>query len=277
MQFGISTYLFHAERLARTHLDAISAHGFDVVELFALRSHVDYGDRAALDALGNWLRASGLSLHSVHAPVAEGFANGQWGRALSIGATDPAARERAVAETQVALDVASQLPYRYLVLHLDGSGPDADPGPASVDAVRRSLETLCPYAATRGVTLALEVLGTPLSNPASLVKMIDQLELEDVGVCLDFGHAHAADGVIDAVETVSGSLWTTHVHDTARTGQCHLVPFDGVIEWEGALLSFQKVGYEGPWVLELDAGADPFDVLRRAAGARRRLEAVLAS
>lgn len=277
MQFGISTYLFYPQRLARAHLDAIRCHGFEAVELFALRSHLDYRDRTTLDDLGEGLRASGLSLHSVHAPVADGFANGRWGKALAVGAADPVERERAVAETRAALDVASVLPYRYLVLHLDGSGPGADPVPASFDAVRRSLEELCPHAATRGVRLAFEILGTPLSSPAALVRAIEQLDLEDAGVCLDFGHAHAAEGVIDAVETVSGSLWTTHVHDTGPTGQRHLVPFEGVIEWEGALLSLQKVGYEGPWILELDGASDPSDVLRRAAGARRRLEAVLAS
>lgn len=277
MQFGISTFLFRRERLAPAHLEAIRSHGFDLVELFALRSHLDYRDRAALDELDACLRTSNLSLHSVHAPVAEGFVDGRWGAALSIGATDPAARERAVAETRAALDVAAVVPYRCLVLHLDGSGPGAGPVAASIDAVRRSLDTLRPHAASRGVRLALEVLQTPLSSPAALVRAIDEFELEDVGVCVDFGHAHAGEGLIDAVETVSGSVWATHLHDTSVTGERHLVPFDGVIEWEGALLALQKVGYEGPWILELDGGPDPSEALRRAARARRRLEALLAS
>ena len=44
MRFGISTHLFHSERLERDHLVEIAAHGFDSLELFATRSHFDYRD-----------------------------------------------------------------------------------------------------------------------------------------------------------------------------------------------------------------------------------------
>ena len=33
--FGVSTHLFHGQRLAREHLLEIAAHGFDTVEVFA--------------------------------------------------------------------------------------------------------------------------------------------------------------------------------------------------------------------------------------------------
>jgi sugar phosphate isomerase/epimerase len=186
-------------------------------------------------------------------------------------------RGKAVGETRAVLDAAQVVPYRYLVVHLDGPGPDTGAVASSFDAVRRSLDELYPLAVSRGVALAFEVLGTPISSPDALVRTIDQLELDAAGVCLDVGHAHAAGGVIDAVETVSGSLWTTHIHDSSATGGRHLVPFAGVIDWSGALLSLQKVGYEGPYIMELEGGSDPLEVLRRAASARRRLEAILAS
>ena len=54
-RYGVSTHLFHEHRLSRDHLVHIAAHGFDTVELFATRSHVDYHDAAVLDQLAEWL------------------------------------------------------------------------------------------------------------------------------------------------------------------------------------------------------------------------------
>ena len=43
-RFGISTHLFHEQPLERAHLADIAAAGFDLIELFATRSHIDYRD-----------------------------------------------------------------------------------------------------------------------------------------------------------------------------------------------------------------------------------------
>ena len=44
MRFGLSTHLFHGERLSRQHFEAMRASGFDLVEVFATRTHIDYHD-----------------------------------------------------------------------------------------------------------------------------------------------------------------------------------------------------------------------------------------
>ena len=41
MQFGVSTHLYHDQRLGRDHLVEIAAHGFEAVEIFANRPHFD--------------------------------------------------------------------------------------------------------------------------------------------------------------------------------------------------------------------------------------------
>ena len=71
MRFGISTHLFHEQRLSRDHLAQIAAHGFEAVEVFATRSHFDYHDPAAIAQLGEWLKETGLALHGIHAPIIE--------------------------------------------------------------------------------------------------------------------------------------------------------------------------------------------------------------
>ena len=276
-RFGVSTHLFHESRLTREHLVHVAAHGFHAVELFATRSHFDYHDPDAVDRLGEWLADAGLTLHSIHAPIAEALRDGQWIGPLSNGAGDETRRAAAVAETRAALEVARRLPYRFLVLHL--GVPVGAPAAASGnqrDAVRRSLDETIAHASDVGVGIALEVIPNPLSSPDALVGLIEEeLEARDVGICLDYGHAHLLGDAGDAIETISGHLWTTHVHDNHGREDAHLVPFAGTIDWDGAMMATQKIGYEGVLMLEVAGAGDPLAVLTRSAAARERLEKTL--
>ena len=84
MRFGISTHLFHDQRLSRDHLSQIAARGFEAVEVFATRTHFDYHDPAAIAQLGQWLNETGLALHGIHAPIVESMGGAdKWGAAIS--------------------------------------------------------------------------------------------------------------------------------------------------------------------------------------------------
>jgi sugar phosphate isomerase/epimerase len=279
-RFGISTHLFHDARLTRDHLVHVAAHGFDAIELFATASHFDYRSEAAAAELGEWLADTRLELHSVHAPIVEAMRQGKWVGSYSNASGSEARRKAAIAETHAALQLANQVPYRYLVVHLGmpaGSGdstatvPPADNQP---DAARRSLEEIVELAAAVNVKVAVEVIPNALSSAASLVRLIeDDLDGVDAGICLDYGHAHMMEDLGEAIETLSGHLWTTHVHDNNGRRDDHLVPFAGSINWDLALMETQKIGYDGVMMLEVGSGGgDPVDVLKRCAKARERLE-----
>ena len=92
-RFGLSTHLFHNERLERRHLDAIAAAGFAGVEIFATRTHVDYHDRRRILELSSWLRDTALSAVSMHAPICDSFTGGVWGRAYSNASQRAAIRQ----------------------------------------------------------------------------------------------------------------------------------------------------------------------------------------
>jgi sugar phosphate isomerase/epimerase len=214
----------------------------------------------------------------MHAPIVEGYTGGTWGAAISNATSDAARRAYALQETEAVLRLAGRVPYRFLVVHL-GQPEDQHPPPTDNqrDAVRRSLETLDAVAGEFGVTLALEVIPNPLSQAQRLVDLIEGLELEHAGICLDFGHAHIGDDVVDAIETASGHLVTTHVHDNRGKTDDHLVPFEGRIDWDQALFAMRKIGYEGAWMFELGHTGDPADVLRRAERACARFRDILIS
>ena len=277
--FGVSTHLYHDQRLNREHLLEVAAHGFEAVELFATRTHFDYHNPAAAADLQQWLAEAGLELHGIHAPVSESFLNGRWGPLLTLASADADARAHAVGEAQRALQVARRIPTNVLVVHLgvprfQVSQPG---GSDNRDAARRSLEELQRLASPLGVRIAAEVIPNELSRAASLVHFIEEdLEAPDVGICLDFGHAHLEGELLDSIETVSGHLMTTHVHDNRGKSDEHLVPFEGTIDWPSAMTAVQKVGYDQTLLFEVAAHGPPRATLQKAQQARRRIEDLLA-
>ena len=281
-QFGVSTHLYHNLRLSRDHLVEIAAHGFETIEVFATRTHFDYHNPAAIADLQQWLAESGLELHGIHAPIGESYIAGRWGPPLSIASVDADARAHAMAEAERALHIARRIPVKVLVVHL---GLPRTPQPAAAengrDAGRRSIEALQRLAAPLGVRVAVEVIPNELSRVGSLVHFIeedldlDELGAPEVGICLDFGHAHMDGDLLDAIETVSGHLITTHVHDNRGKTDDHLVPFDGTIEWPSALTAIQKIGYDGALLFEIAALGSTRETLKNAQKARERIERLL--
>ena len=57
---------------------------------------------------------------------------------------------------------------------------------------------------------------------------------QDIGVCLDVGHAHLGDGVASALSEVEDRyVRSSHLHDNKGDKDAHLWPGDGTIHWDG--------------------------------------------
>jgi len=216
----------------------------------------------------------------------KGYEGGRSMGPLSLASSDADARAQAVAETELALHIARRIPVNVLTVHLGLPRQEAFRQGASQmqdgrAGARRSVEELQRIAAPLGVRIAAEVIPNELSRAGSLVHFVED-ETEDfegrsIGICLDFGHAHLDGDLIDAIETVSEHLVTTHVHDNRGRNDDHLIPFEGTIDWPAALTAIQKVGYEGPLMFEIAAHGSPKETLQHAQKARQRMERLLAS
>jgi sugar phosphate isomerase/epimerase len=228
--------------------------------------------------LQQWLAEAGLELHGVHAPIGESFSGERWGPPLTLASSDADTRARAMEEAERALQIARRIPFAVLVAHLGlprSQRPSATDN--SRDGARRSIEELLRLAAPLGVKIALEVIPNELSRAGALVYFIEQvLDNPAAGICLDFGHAHMDGDLVDAIETVSEHVITTHVHDNRGQTDDHLVPFEGSIDWPSALTAVQKVGYEGTLLLEIASHGSASETLARAQKARHRMEGLLA-
>jgi sugar phosphate isomerase/epimerase len=169
---------------------------------------------------------------------------------------------------------------KVLVAHLGLPRTQRSEGPGNAydsrDGARRSIEKLQQLAEPLGVKVAVEVIPNELSRAGSLVHFVEEdIDAANVGICLDFGHAHIDGDVVDTIETVSEHLVTTHVHDNRGRNDDHLVPFDGTIDWPSALTAIQKVGYDGTMLLEIAAHGSTRETLQKAQRARQRMEKLL--
>ena len=169
-----------------------------------------------------------------------------------------------------------RIPFDHLGVNRGKPGKMNSPEDNHRNAAVRSLEEICRIAEPLDVRIAAEVIPNRLSDPASLVAILES-EIEGIrpGICLDFGHAHLVGDVADAIETVAEHVIATHVHDNHGREDEHLVPYLGSIDWDLALVTMQKIGYEGTYLMELAGGSSPVAVLEEARRARQRFERAL--
>jgi sugar phosphate isomerase/epimerase len=269
---AVSTYLFVKERLHPGILDGLARSGVAAIEIFAARQHLDYANRKQhVKEIAEWFRGSGVPLNSVHSPL---YADYEWGRAgappLNIAAPDRAARVEAMDEIKRALEIAEQIPFRFLVQHVGTSNEAFDE--KNFEAAMTSVEHLRAFAKPLGVRILLENIPNELSTPDKLVELIHSGHFEDVGVCFDFGHAHIMSSVREAFEILRGHIRSTHVHDNSKDKDAHLWPGQGTIDWKEAMDLLRSAPQTPPVLLELEHD-DKVNPLEKLGPAFEKLEA----
>jgi sugar phosphate isomerase/epimerase len=251
MQKAVSTYLFVKERLHPGILDGLARSGVQAIEIFAARQHIDYANRKAhIKEIADWFQSSGIPLNSVHSPL---YADYEWGRAgsppINVASVDRAARVEAMDEIKRALEIAEQIPFRFLVQHLGAVNESFSE--KKFEAAMTSIEHLRAFAKPLGVRILLENIPNELSTPEKLVEMIQGAHFEDVGVCFDFGHAHMVSSVSEAFEILRKHICSTHVHDNDKLRDTHLWPGQGTINWKEAMELLRSAPQTPPLLLEL--------------------------
>lgn len=268
----MSTYVYVKQRLHPGLLDGMVKAGAQAIEIFAARQHLDYANRKQhVREIADWFRASGIPLNSVHAPMYSDYESGRSGATpVNIADSDRGRRVEAMDEIKRALEIAEQIPFRFLIQHLGTSGEEFDE--RKFEAAMTSVEHLRAFAKPLGVCLALENIPNELSTPDKLVEFIHTSHFEDVGVCFDLGHAHLAGGISQAFEILKPHIRSTHVHDNAGDRDSHLWPGAGSINWKEVMELLRSAPHGPPLLLEVE-GDEKTDVADKMEEAFRRLEA----
>ena len=266
MQRILSTYQYVNQPLTMSLLAEISQAGMSGIEIFCAPQHFSYRSPERVRELGDALSEYRLELHALHSPTERDLAPGrESGVAISISDTERIRRLDAVDEIKRALEVAEQIPFRFLVQHLGHGRQMADQ--RKIDAAFSSLEGLTLFAKARGVTIALENKPDELGSPSSLQHFITDTHLHDLRLCFDTGHAHLEPDVEAGFDMMRDRVATTHVHDNHGEKDEHLLPFEGSIDWDAFLTAFAAAPQALPIVLELKeqaSGKPGLDQVRAA-------------
>jgi sugar phosphate isomerase/epimerase len=252
----LSTYLFVSKKLTPELLTQIAGAGFQGVEIFATRSHFDYSTKNDVRSMAMALTDHRLQLTSLHAPTSRDLSvNREGGIPLSITEVERVRRIEAMDELKRVLDVAEDLPFSRLILHMGGSREAADP--RKRDAAFISLEHLTLHAKHLGVTVCIENTTSEMGEPAYLRAFVDETRLSRLRFNFDIGHAHLAEGPLEdrvakSFEPLRTLVASAHIHDNHGEKDEHLPPYDGTIDWPAAFKLFNSAPTKDlPLTLEL--------------------------
>jgi sugar phosphate isomerase/epimerase len=270
----LSTYLFVSRKLTPEILGQIADAAFSGLEIFSARSHFDYTSKQEVQAMAAALSKYGLSLVSLHAPTSRDLSPTREGGApLSICEIERVRRVDAMDELKRVIDVAEELHYSRLILHMGGSRETADP--RKRDAAFSSLEHLILHGRHAGVTIAVENTLSEMGDPTYLRSFVDETRLTGLRFNFDIGHAHLAElpeseRVEKGFAPLRELVVSAHLHDNRGEKDEHQPPYDGTIDWPAAIKLLkttpdpdlplilelkEKIGPEAPTAVEQLAAA----------------------
>jgi sugar phosphate isomerase/epimerase len=236
--------LFVSRKLTAELLGQISEAGFEAVEIFSTRSHFDYTVKKDVQTIASALSQHKLTMASLHAPTSRDLsAMREGGAPLSICEVERVRRIEAMDELKRVIDVAEDLPFSRLILHMGGSRETADP--RKRDAAFSSLEHLVLHARHVGVTIAVENTTSEMGDPFYLRSFVDETRLNGLKFNFDIGHAHLADGpenerIEKAFAPLRELVVSAHIHDNHGEKDEHLAPYEGTIDWESAVKTLKS-------------------------------------
>lgn len=249
---AISTHLHLRERLHPGILDRLAGGGVTGIEIFAMRGHFDYDNAQQVREIASWFGSQdGVSAQSMHAPM---FTSGDGGRfdspPLNIAGQDRRGRIEAMDEIKRAIEAGEAIPFRFLVLHVGVAGESFDE--RKFEQALTSIEHLRAFAKPLGIRLLLENICNELTAPEQLVKLIQTLRYDDIGVCLDVGHAHLGPGVETAIEILKPWIRSVHVHDNHGEKDEHLWPGEGTVDFQRTMELLRTAPQVPALVLEIE-------------------------
>lgn len=246
----ISSHVFLTHRLHPGLLDVFARAGAQGIELFAARQHFDYTSRSHVRELAEWFAANPVQPFSLHAPLYPDNEMGRGGTpAVNVIHPDKSRRIDSMDEIKRAIEVAEQIPVRFLILHL-GERDDTW-GLRALEHSITSIEHLRAFARPLGLSLLVENLEGEVATPEHLVEILSSGHFTDLGVCLDIGHAHLTTGVPAALEVLGPRIRSSHLHDNHGDKDAHLWPGDGCIDYSAAIAVLQAAPQSPAGVLEI--------------------------
>lgn len=239
IECAISTQMFSFRPLSAKHLEMFVEYGFERIELWAMRPHVDYLNPSYMRNLAGVVKKLGIRIVSFHAPFFWAYEKDSI-LGLSLGDPNPTWRRRFLDELKSIADMMEIFGAEALVVHgLGDSETREDPDHAK-QLMRESVQELADYLEPLGVRIVVENILTHHSRTISLRRHLEMVHHEAAGICLDIGHANINENPEKAVENCGGRLFHLHFSDNHGIEDEHLAPYEGNINWTRVCQALKK-------------------------------------
>lgn len=166
-----------------------------------------------------------------------------------------------------SLKLAKLVGAKYVALHpLMPFGAESDENPEEVYKINNEYySALAGVAEELGVTICLENMPFrefPLSSCEAIMALIKDINSPAIKFCFDTGHAnYHGDPLGESVRKIGSEyLRILHVHDNDGSGDSHLPPYEGTIDWGKFIEALYDIGYNG--VLNLETSPKKYDVTK---------------
>ena len=246
---------FGGEKKPREFIDWAAEKGLDGVEL-------TIGDCLSIDTtndeakeLAAYAKGKGVGLRT----LAAGFGWGKW-----LCADDPKEREEACELAMKSLRLASWLGAETVLVVPGATRVAWDASHAEVtyknawEHATESIRKLAPIAESFGVNLALEnVWNRFLVSPMEWKLFLDQFESNRIGIYFDAGNCCLTGRPEDFVDILGGRIKAVHLKNFEESdcaGGLHGFGddlFKGAVDFKKLFAAFGKIGYEGPYTVEM--------------------------
>jgi len=238
MEFGISTQ-FHRKQLVTVDLlESLRKAGYQRIELFCNRPHLNYHDRNLLRAIGRWFDENELLAPSIHLPIIED--TGTQRRWISPLDSERRHRESAIDEIKRCLELADRIQPEYVVIHL--GNPAEAFNPLMFEYAYSAIFQIRHFS---GVNVMVENIPNEISTIERIQEFRRASDFLEIGICYDSGHGHLQ-GMTEELDFVGA----THIHDNHGDRDDHLWPFEGKIDWPAFIEKLVVAKYPGHFVFE---------------------------
>ena len=185
-------------------------------------------------------------------------------------------RQAGVELVKNRIDMTAELGGDAVVMHIP-SGINYQNTPVKMlNSLRKSLDDLEPYALNKNIRIAIE--NMPVDNLKTIKKLFEEYSQDFLGFCYDTGHGNM--GRINGLKflkELKERLICIHMHDNDGTGDQHLIPTKGTVDWK----VFMKLLKESPYSKTLNAEVfnhdeiDEQEFLKETLQSLQRLEKAL--
>lgn len=245
MNLSVSSYTWlPASFLGK--LGRLQNFGIESVEIFASPRHLDIRDAEEVQRAGIALREMEMRHVSMHAPSSVG----------DLSSPEESVRNDTVVQCQKALDAAMLMGAKQVTFH-----PSSIEGESSESAMRwpslyETLRELSGYAEDRDIRITVENFPSPFfgDNPKELYDRIEELDLPNVGVCLDIGHAYVGGRIPEVIAQLGSKVYSIHASDNRGRVDEHLPPGQGSVPWEKVFEQLKAIDCVAPFVIEVRDG-----------------------